>query len=67
MLEFGSDGWRYRSNAGSGFAHSGVWKAAVVLIGQRFRGAELSSAYVAGGILYGIGSIAGPLRTGLAH
>ena len=34
-------------------------------VGQRFAGAELSSAYVAGGILYGIGSIAGPLLTGL--
>jgi len=49
----------------AGFALSGVWTAAVVLIGQRFRGAELSSAYVAGGILYGIGSIAGSLLTGL--
>lgn len=29
----------------AGFALSGVWTVAVVLIGQRFRGAELSSAY----------------------
>jgi MFS family permease len=47
-----------------GCALSGIWTAAVVLIGQRFAGAELSSAYVAGGILYGIGSLAGPLLTG---
>jgi hypothetical protein len=49
----------------AGCALSGIWTAAIVLLGQRFAGAELSSAYVAGGILYGIGSIAGPLVTGL--
>jgi hypothetical protein len=49
----------------AGCALSGIWTAAIVLLGQRFAGAELSSAYVAGGILYGIGSIAGPLLTGL--
>jgi MFS family permease len=48
-----------------GCALSGLWTAAVVLIGQRFAGAELSGAYVAGGILYGLGSLAGPLLTGL--
>jgi MFS family permease len=48
----------------AGCALSGIWTAAVVLLGQRFAGAELSSAYVAGGILYGIGSIAGPLLAG---
>ena len=48
-----------------GCALSGLWTAAVVLIGQRFAGAELSGAYVAGGILYGLGSLAGPLFTGL--
>jgi MFS family permease len=49
----------------AGCALSGIWTAAIVLLGQRFAGAELSSAYVAGGILYGIGSIAGPLLTGV--
>jgi MFS family permease len=49
----------------AGCALSGIWTAAIVLLGQRLAGAELSSAYVAGGILYGIGSIAGPLLTGL--
>ncbi|MGE0118772.1 MAG: MFS transporter [Dongiaceae bacterium] len=48
-----------------GCALSGLWTAAVVLIGQRFAGAELSGAYVAGGILYGLGSLAGPLLAGL--
>jgi MFS family permease len=49
----------------AGCALSGVWTAAIVLLGQRFASAELASAYVASGILYGIGSIAGPLLTGL--
>jgi len=48
-----------------GCALSGIWTAAVVLIGQRFAGADLAGAYVAGGILYGFGSLAGPLLTGL--
>ena len=48
-----------------GCALSGIWTAGVVLLGQRFAGAELPSAYVASGILYGIGTIAGPLLTGL--
>lgn len=49
----------------AGCALSGLWTAAIVLLGQRFAGSELASAYVASGILYGIGSIAGPLLTGL--
>jgi MFS family permease len=49
----------------AGCALSGIWTAGVVLLGQRFAGAELASAYVASGILYGIGTIAGPLLTGV--
>jgi MFS family permease len=49
----------------AGCALSGLWTASVVLLGQRFAGAELAGAYVASGILYGIGTIAGPLLTGI--
>jgi MFS family permease len=49
----------------AGCALSGIWTGMMVLLGQRFGGGELAGAYVALGILYGIGSIGGPLLAGL--
>ena len=45
---------------------SGVYTAAMALVGQRFRGAELVTANAAFGFLWGLGSLTGPPLTGVA-
>ena len=45
---------------------SGVYTAAMALVGQRFRGAELVTANAAFGFLWGLGSLSGPPLTGMA-
>jgi MFS family permease len=49
-----------------GVAIGGIWTTAVVLVGERFRGAELAGALSAGGVLYGLGSVGGPTLAGFA-
>ena len=44
----------------------GIWTVSVVMVGSRFRGADLSAAYAAGGVLHGIGMVAGPIVSGFA-
>lgn len=42
----------------------GVYTLALVLIGQRFRGRDLVTANAAAGMLWGVGSLLGPLLSG---
>ncbi len=42
----------------------GVYTLALVLIGQRFRGRDLVTANAAAGMLWGVGSLLGPLLRG---
>jgi MFS family permease len=49
-----------------GCALGAVWTIATVLLGQSFRGGDLVSAYALGGMLHGIGMVAGPLSIGAA-
>ncbi len=44
-----------------------IWTVAVVMIGQRFRGADLIRANACEGALYGCGAVAGPLMIGASH
>ena len=45
---------------------SGVYTAAMALLGQRFRGTELVTANAAFGFLWGLGGLTGPPLTGMA-
>ena len=47
-----------------GAAAGGIYTLALVLIGQHFRGAELVTANASVGLLWGIGSLLGPLASG---
>ncbi|WP_207885619.1 MFS transporter [Pseudomonas sp. 30_B] len=47
-----------------GAVAGGVYTLALVLIGQRFRGRDLVTANAAAGILWGVGSLLGPLLSG---
>lgn len=49
-----------------GAALGAIWTISVVMLGTRYRGAELAGAYAATGILHGIGMIAGPVLAGYA-
>lgn len=49
-----------------GGAYAGIYTLAMILVGQRFRGAELATANAAFGLLWGIGSLSGPLVAGAA-
>jgi MFS family permease len=44
----------------------GIWTVSVVMVGSRFRGADLSAAYAAGGVLHGMGMVLGPIIAGFA-
>lgn len=44
----------------------GINTVAITLIGQRFRGMELATATAGAGVLWGIGSLLGPVLTGVA-
>ena len=48
-----------------GISAGGVYTLAMILVGQRFRGVELVTANAAFGVLWGIGSLLGPLCAGL--
>ena len=45
---------------------AGIYTVALVILGQRFRGAELITANAAFGVLWGVGSMAGPALGGVA-
>lgn len=47
-----------------GAAAGGTYTLAIVLIGERFDGAELVTANASAGLLWGAGSLAGPLASG---
>ncbi|KAF1051647.1 MAG: putative MFS-type transporter YcaD [Stenotrophomonas maltophilia] len=47
-----------------GAVAGGVYTLALVLIGQRFRGRDLVTANAAAGMLWGVGSLVGPLLSG---
>lgn len=49
-----------------GGLYAGIYTLAMILLGQRFRGAELATANAAFGLLWGIGSLSGPLLGGAA-
>ena len=49
-----------------GGAFSGLYAVAMTIVGQRFRGAELATAMAAFGVLWGVGSMFGPIATGSA-
>lgn len=48
-----------------GTAAGGVYTLAMVIVGQRFRGADLVTANAAFGVLWGLGTLLGPLAAGL--
>ncbi|HXH04172.1 MAG TPA: MFS transporter [Candidatus Competibacteraceae bacterium] len=50
----------------AGAAAGGLYTLAIILVGQRYRGAELVAANAAIGMLWGLGSLLGPLSAGLA-
>ena len=45
---------------------SGLYTVAMAIVGQRFRGADLVTANAAFGLLWGLGSLAGPPASGAA-
>lgn len=47
-----------------GAVAGGVYTLAIIQIGQRFRGQALVAANAAAGLLWGVGSVAGPLTSG---
>lgn len=49
-----------------GAALGGIWTVSMVLVGAHFKGAELASAYTAGGVLHGLGMVTGPVVAGWA-
>ena len=56
----------YPTVLGLGAGLGAIWTVSVVMVGSRFRGADLSAAYAAGGVLHGIGMVAGPIIAGFA-
>lgn len=49
-----------------GAAMGGLWMIGLVLVGQAFRGAELAAVNTLRGVLYGLGSVGGPLLAGVS-
>lgn len=49
-----------------GAAAGGVYTLAIILIGQAFSGPDLVTANASAGLLWGIGSLLGPLLSGAA-
>ncbi|MBF8779436.1 MFS transporter [Pseudomonas fulva] len=49
-----------------GAVAGGIYTLALVLIGQRFKGQDLVTANASVGLLWGVGSLAGPLLSGAA-
>jgi MFS family permease len=49
-----------------GIGSGGLWVVSLVLIGERFRGADLMAANTVRGMLYGLGAVVSPAVCGLA-
>jgi MFS family permease len=58
--------WNLLFMAAFGAILNGIYTVAMVLIGQRFQGADLAAASALFGVLWGSGSILGPSVGGLA-
>ena len=43
-----------------------LWAVSLILVGERYQGADIAAANMARGVLYGLGAFAGPLVTGFA-
>lgn len=44
----------------------GLWAISLILVGERYRGADVAAANMARGVLYGLGAFAGPAMAGFA-
>jgi MFS family permease len=44
----------------------GLWAVSLILVGERYRGADVAVANMARGVLYGLGAFAGPALAGFA-
>jgi MFS family permease len=49
-----------------GCAGGGLWAVSLVLVGERYQGADIAAANTARGVFYGIGAFAGPSAAGFA-
>ncbi len=43
-----------------------LWAVSLILVGERYRGADVAAANMARGVLYGLGAFAGPTMAGFA-
>ena len=43
-----------------------MWAVSLILVGERYRGADVAAANMARGVLYGLGAFAGPSMAGFA-
>jgi MFS family permease len=48
-----------------GISAGGIYTLALIIVGQRFQGIDLVTANAAFGVLWGLGSLTGPLFAGL--
>ncbi|PVZ12311.1 MULTISPECIES: MFS transporter [unclassified Pseudomonas] len=62
----GSGPWLWPALIVLGAVAGGVYTLAIVLIGERFEGADLVTANASAGLIWGIGSVLGPLASGAA-
>ncbi len=49
-----------------GCAVGGLWTVSLILVGERFEGADIAAANTARSVLYGLGAFAGPALAGVA-
>ena len=49
-----------------GAAIGRLWAVSLILVGERYRGADVAAANMARGVLYGLGAFAGPSMAGFA-
>jgi MFS family permease len=49
-----------------GCAIGSLWAVSLILVGERYRGADVAAANMARGVLYGLGAFAGPSMAGFA-
>ncbi|UFH50185.1 MFS transporter [Pseudomonas sp. KNUC1026] len=62
----GSGLWLWPALIVLGAVAGGVYTLAIVLIGERFEGADLVTANASAGLIWGLGSVLGPLASGAA-
>jgi len=49
-----------------GCTSGSLWAVSLILVGERYRGADVAAANMARGVLYGLGAFAGPSMAGFA-